>query len=93
MELRVSDDVKTIRGDFCVRSISHCHPKTVVKVSMDDEVYECNVPNVKRYVVNDVDNPDIGFFDSGVFCKEITVNAPDAHVIVNYKDMNDGCDS
>ena len=74
-----------LRGDFCITQISHSNPDTEVKVMMDDYDYTCNTSNIANF--RDKDRDVETFFTSGVFCKEITVDAPDAHVMIRYKDL------
>ena len=88
--LVVTSGKKKIQGDFCVTQISHSNPETMVKVFMDSVCYMHTKANVEKYAyVGEVGHALLSF-EHGEFCKEITVEAPDAHVIVIYKDLDNG---
>ena len=85
-QMQCSSCDKTIKGSFCVTQISHCCPETEVVVKMGNMEYKSDKANIEKFVE---DSKDMFNFFSGVFCEEIEVSAPDAHVIVYYKDLDD----
>ena len=86
-ELNVSDTSMILKGSFCVSCISHCQPLTEVNVQMGHVSYKSNRPNIETFAMHVEGEPLLNFFN-GIFCDEIKIDVPDAHIRIVYEDLN-----